>query len=252
VARRSASWLVRCSPGFLSYQDTPLSDEAKVLFLILDSFARTEPYCFPGNARLTMMAGKKTRAVQLVLTQLEQAGWIRRVFFDGKKIDRMGVILLRRADPSMPAAASDEEITAATSELRRSLDERIGAQNIAPSRAQYFAGYWAQKNAPELSSAARKQQRKEENAPDAARGASAHAASGRKKKHLNDGDLHNLVCGIVRRMISEGKDEDDIYGEVFDTSSENYSGIDTSSDRFWQLAEKALNETLGHTKEHNS
>jgi hypothetical protein len=112
--RASKSWAVHVGADFL---DIPMSDQARVLLLRLESMARTKTYCFPGNDRLASAVGKRTGAIKCAFKELERLGWICRVYSDARRRNRIGVVMLRRVDPMMPFAANAEEIEAAAIEI---------------------------------------------------------------------------------------------------------------------------------------
>jgi hypothetical protein len=104
--RPNAEWRVRVPMGFLDARRTPMSDQARVMLLILEGYARTDPDCFPGNGELAAMTGKKVRSVQLILDELEAGGWIARTYGDGSRPERKGIQLVRRVDPDLPTSGN--------------------------------------------------------------------------------------------------------------------------------------------------
>jgi hypothetical protein len=137
---RRGQWLVEASRDFLDARACPLSDQAKVLLLILESFARENPFCFPGNKRLLEMANKCERAVQYGLEELERAGWILRVFVGGKKKKRTGFIMLRRSSPFAACATTPAQIEAAHRGLLDLINQKVTrVPKVAGSSLQKIA-----------------------------------------------------------------------------------------------------------------
>ncbi len=99
-------WVIRVPSPFL---DDRMSDQARTLLLRLESMARTNPFCYPGNDLLAKGAGKSPRSIQTAFDSLEELGWIKRVYKDESKRRRAGVIMLRRIDPGMPCFSLDNE-----------------------------------------------------------------------------------------------------------------------------------------------
>jgi hypothetical protein len=139
VADGPRPWLITVTMDFVSAEATPLSEEAKQVFLALEGFARNKPYCWPGNSRLEQIAGKKGRALRVLYSELERGGWITRVrSTDGKK-KRDGFILRRRANPSMPAAGTAEAVAEAKAAIFRDMPGGSNRQKTAKSSRQNFA-----------------------------------------------------------------------------------------------------------------
>ena len=103
-AQPRGGWIVRSSTeGFLDARITNLSDRAFRVFMVLDGSARTDPFCYPGNEWVSTKTGKKDSTLLEIYTELEKGGWIRRVFTNDARKERVGFILLRRVDPNMPS-----------------------------------------------------------------------------------------------------------------------------------------------------
>jgi hypothetical protein len=78
-----------------------------------------DPFCFPGNAWVCDRTGKATTTQVEIFAELEKLGWIRRIFTEDKRKERIGFIMLRRAQPECtPAADTPEKVKAAEAALR--------------------------------------------------------------------------------------------------------------------------------------
>jgi DNA-binding IclR family transcriptional regulator len=110
------AWMINVSDDFTDPAKTPLSDRAFRIMLVLEGFARTRTHCSPAAETLAKLTGKHERIVREILAELEDAGWIRRVY--GSRKERLGIILLRRASVDMPAADTPGRVAEAEAELR--------------------------------------------------------------------------------------------------------------------------------------
>ncbi|WP_237722952.1 helix-turn-helix domain-containing protein [Singulisphaera acidiphila] len=125
-----------------------MSDRARVMLLVLEGMARERSYCWPSNDRLVEITGKCLRSVQDALNDLEspqdpaETRWIKRVFSDPKRRERRGIIMLRRIDPTKPAADSAEAVAKATAAI-------LECDNLHSLHAESHA-HSVQKSASEL------------------------------------------------------------------------------------------------------
>jgi hypothetical protein len=106
-----------------------MSDRAFRVFMVLDGRARTDPFCFPGNEWIRARTGKSGTALVEIFAELEGAGWLRRVFTEAKKKERIGFILLRRVDPDLPAADTPDRIAQAEASLRARVEGQFDSGN---------------------------------------------------------------------------------------------------------------------------
>jgi hypothetical protein len=247
MAKEPKGWEVRSSIDFLDAQVTPITDQGKILFLILESFARSEPFCFPGNARLMPMAGKKERAIRYSLGELEERGWIRRVY-DGKslKVDRTGIIFLRRSNPSMPAADTPQK----EAEARELLLAKIGAitgkrVNFCRPRGHYFAGDRRQKFASEQAAAQRQQQTSTPSRPSQA---GAGGGKGGKKNCPTLEDFVERIKHDTHQKVTAGCEAESVYDDMLNYISYTIKEMDeATSDLYWKRGEQAIKEALVQT-----
>lgn len=72
-------WALDVPMAFLDARTTSLSDQAKIMLMILCAYAREAPFCSPSNDELRARTGKSLRAVQEILEELGVRGYIRRV-----------------------------------------------------------------------------------------------------------------------------------------------------------------------------
>lgn len=131
-----------------SFSEIRMSDRARVMLLVLEGMARERSYCWPSNDRLVEITGKCLRSVQDALNDLEspqdpaETRWIKRVFSDPKRRERRGIIMLRRIDPTKPAADSAEAVAKATAAI-------LECDNLHSLHAESHA-HSVQKSASEL------------------------------------------------------------------------------------------------------
>jgi hypothetical protein len=148
-------WFVRCSVDFLDARVTPLSDRARYVLEVLDGFARTDPFCFPSNEALAAMTGKTDRAIRDILEELDAAKWTERLFTEAGRPERVGIIMLRRVDPRMPAADTPERRAEAVSALHARKGAPDQAEEICRLRRKKSSGTRRKKSSTELDSRCR-------------------------------------------------------------------------------------------------
>lgn len=101
----SKAWFVRSfGDGFLDARSNNLSDRARWVFLILDCRAAKDAFCYPGNEWVREKTGKKDSTLREIYGELEDAGWLRRIYTDETKTERIGFVFLRRVDHETPVA----------------------------------------------------------------------------------------------------------------------------------------------------
>jgi hypothetical protein len=113
-------WTIRVPDDFHKER---MSDKSQAMLLVLEGLARSHVVCFPSNDTLCERTGKSERAVQTILSELETptgggAPWIKRVFTNGKKPERIGIVMLRRINSELPAASLSGSLTAAVAMIK--------------------------------------------------------------------------------------------------------------------------------------
>jgi hypothetical protein len=120
----------------LEFWKHKLSDRERVVFQLLDTFARNDTFCFVGYVALGKLANKSARSLQLIVGSLEEKGFVRVVFEQGKNSHRVGIILLKRVNPDVnPAADTPEAVAAAEDFLRKRRPGEAGANSCAQKPA---------------------------------------------------------------------------------------------------------------------
>jgi hypothetical protein len=180
-------WIVRVSPDFLDDRKTPMSDRARHLALVLDSFARTDAYCFPSTETLAQQTGRHERKVQEVLAEMEAAGWIRRLHDARKK--RLGIILLHRVGPGTPAADTPERLAEAEAAVLVRRNRRTQHAESGTPGTPISASPGMPKAAPELGI---RETHDAVNHDDDPAAASARASSSAEEEATPD-DIQGLV-----------------------------------------------------------
>lgn len=95
-----------------------LNGEETKAMLILEYRARRNPYCFMRPKSVALIMGKSLRTAQRLLASIAEKGWIRQVHRRGPKSPLVGIVMLKRADPDLPAAETDEQIESVEAFLR--------------------------------------------------------------------------------------------------------------------------------------
>ena len=230
-------WEVRALVDFLSYSKTKMTDEAKLLFLVLDGHARMETYCFPGNGYLEAETGKKERAIRVILNQLIDGGWIERFRKKGKKGTRLGFVLLRRVNPYVyPAATTPEEIARAMAALQAQANTEDCVPDAASSRQKNAAelprptGVVKQANNPSVAppgggSASVKQDgtagrpaEADASLRPAIAGSSLRSAGGAAVPEKIKGEIAAGIIAKATTILAEGGNEDDVAEAIYNTS----------------------------------
>jgi hypothetical protein len=105
-----AEWVIRLDPGFLASRLNKMSHRSRYLILILDGFARMNPFVWCGNDTLAEESGMLVRQVQETLDDLEDKGWISRIYVGSNKRNRLAIIMRRRVGPGTPFADTSERL----------------------------------------------------------------------------------------------------------------------------------------------
>lgn len=121
-------WNVVADREFFWDDVNPMPSAVKVLFCILEGYARYDPHVWLGNKELATKAGLTVRGLQANLAILEQLGWIRQVYADPLKRTRLGIILLQRTFPRLPSGNTPERLAAIEAIIRAGrADEKFEA-----------------------------------------------------------------------------------------------------------------------------
>jgi hypothetical protein len=143
-SKRPASWVVRTPVAFLDARGNPLGHRRGWMLLILESYARSRAWCWVGNRELAEAFGASESTVQGLLRELEAEGLIKRVASPVGQPGRLGIILLRRADPDLPVADAST-----VADVERAMRDRggrtrklasAGPEKPSPERTQVSGG----------------------------------------------------------------------------------------------------------------
>ncbi len=99
----------------------------KHALLILDGLCGEKAYCRADVPTLAAAFGCRTRNMQVLLGEMERAGWIDWVADPRNRMRRIGVVLRKRADPSRPVADSPDRRIQARADLEREATGGPGA-----------------------------------------------------------------------------------------------------------------------------
>jgi hypothetical protein len=103
----------------------PISDQARMMLGILESYCRMKAFCWVSNKELCFVRGCAPTALRQAMRELEAADIIYRSRSDSQKDVRLGIILRKRADLSRPVASTDELLRSAIDGLE---EERASAK----------------------------------------------------------------------------------------------------------------------------
>jgi hypothetical protein len=148
----------------------PLSGRVRLMLLILDGHCRNRCYCWVGNAELAAMYGCEERTLQEILKEMEDDGLLVRVLTDRGRRGRVGIVLRRRADPTLPVADTDRSLALAIASLKdqreAALEQRRVARKTAPPARGKPRPPSTRKTAPELRSWSSEEDGLEEDGPE--------------------------------------------------------------------------------------
>lgn len=135
-------WVVRASADFLDHRLNPIKHTHRMMLLVLESLSRTDSFNFHDSQEIAGRYGCTRRHLQVLLREMDDAGLIVRVFAESSDDpDRIGIILRKRSDPTMPVALTEADVAAAVQQLRsrrslgnptQLLDTSPGALKTAP------------------------------------------------------------------------------------------------------------------------
>ena len=111
--KQGKEWRIILHPNSHDARIYPLSHRARYVILVLESYARMNAFCYVGNEDLIAVTGMCIRSIQEALDELEDAGWIVRIFTAGKKPVRIGFIMRHRVGPKTPFADTPETLAKA-------------------------------------------------------------------------------------------------------------------------------------------
>lgn len=110
--------------GFLDARVTQLSDRAFRVFEALDGLAGSDAFCLASNELIGRKTYKKPSTLGEIFRELEDSGWIWRVYSDSTMRKRIGVLLFRRVDPESPSTRDiPEAIDLAIQAMRKAVSE---------------------------------------------------------------------------------------------------------------------------------
>ena len=129
-----SDWVIRTPTSFLDARANPLGHRLGWMLLILEGHCRARCYCWVGNAALARAYGCAQSALLVILKELEAKGVIQRVAAPRGRPGRLGIILLRRANPDLPTASPEEisDVVRLMTEARAESRDRARGQTRLP------------------------------------------------------------------------------------------------------------------------
>jgi len=129
-------WVNRVPTDFLDARKNPVGHRFGWTLLVLEGYCRSRCYCWVGNAELAAAVGCALRTLEDQLKGMEAAGIICRVHSDPSSRERIGIILLKRANPDLPISGPGaDEIAEVTRLMRATIadyrDRRRGQGRLA-------------------------------------------------------------------------------------------------------------------------
>ncbi len=108
----------------------PITGRERMMWTLLEGYCGPKPFCWPGTAELAEAYGCKERTAHEILQEMEADGIIHRVF-EGVRGKRVGIILLKRMNPSCRAPLP-EEVPFVVTRLKEARERSLGHRRTIP------------------------------------------------------------------------------------------------------------------------
>ena len=112
-------WVIRSRADFFDARVNPIKNHHLRMSLIIEAMCGVDCFCFHGNQEVAARYGCNRRHLQTIFKEMEGAKLIFRVEgVDDDDPDRVGIILLKRSDPDLPVADTEEALARAIVALK--------------------------------------------------------------------------------------------------------------------------------------